>query len=118
MIVMAPPWENASACRRGPHATLPARQLLLYWCFAVSWIQHTPACPSPGKLAFFACSGLVGNQDISNAIFAFTDSIPGAEVGAAYQRFEFTVSAHQEPVSAAQLLLLVWLCILNILVVS
>jgi hypothetical protein len=28
MIVMDPPWENASARRRGAYATLPARQLL------------------------------------------------------------------------------------------
>ena len=37
--------------------------------------------------------GLVGNRSIAGAIFAFTDSIPGARVGEAYQTLSFSSSS-------------------------
>lgn len=43
---------------------------------------------SPFFWAF--AEGLVGNRTVAGAIFAFTDSIPGARVGEAYQTITFT----------------------------
>ena len=63
---------------------MPAATHMRHSCFASFRSQHTVLSRSSPFFWAFQ-QGLVGDIDIAGAIFAFTDSIPGAKVGQAVQ---------------------------------